>query len=132
MTLTKEQIKDKAISMIDGAVENNWKDAVVDCCNDGWALWSGTEVELNECKPEDLIGSVGAWIFDAAMETEENNRQYSPFEFFAYDMNALANDEECKYDPWEYYEECMGEYLNEWLDDNKVDILDRIKSCLEE
>ena len=42
-----------------------------------------------------------------AWECESNNRQFSPFEFLAYDINATDDNPRVKFDPWYEFDEAI-------------------------
>lgn len=52
--------------------------------------------DIEECKEN---------LTEYCWEADENYRQYSPFEFFAYELNKAENCEEA----WDSYEEGIGE-----------------------
>ena len=50
---------------------------------------------------------------DRVWEIEENDRQYSPFEFTANELNDLDDDPECEFEPWETFSDGMNQELEE-------------------
>ncbi len=56
-------------------------------------------------------------VFDICGEADDNSRQYSPFEFFAYELNAAENSEEA----WERYESGIWDGVAESLDNLLAD-----------
>jgi hypothetical protein len=122
MTLTQEQIHEKAVSMGKAAIENNWQDAVLEYC-------TNNEIEEGN-KIDDYIDDISDHITQVVFESENNARQYSPFEYFAYDMNVLVNDDDLDYDPWDFYGTCQGEFISDWLEANEVEILEYAQECI--
>jgi hypothetical protein len=52
-------------------------------------------------------------VFDVCGEADYGYRQYSPFEFFAYELNTAENSEEA----WEAYEKGIWDGVADCLDD---------------
>lgn len=124
MTLTQEQIHEKAVSMVKAAIENNWQDAVLEYC---------TNNEIKEgVKLEDCIEDIKQHITESVTHAEDRAREYSPFEYFSYDMNVLANDNDCDYDPWDFYGICQDGSLSDWLEANEVEILEYAEECMKD
>jgi len=55
----------------------------------------------------------------AAYESEENARQYSPFEFHAHDMNSARNPDAC----WEAYDKGVGVGIRKAWRERRAEIL---------
>ena len=51
-------------------------------------------------------------VFEICIEADDGYRQYSPFEFFAYELNNAKNSEEA----WEAYEKGIWNGITESLD----------------
>lgn len=60
---------------------------------EGYGIVMVNRVEFRDMDKDDVMSAVG--------EIEENGRQYSPFEFFAAEINRSRNPE----DLWEAYED---------------------------
>ena len=65
------------------------------------------------------------WNFN---DVEENRRQFSPFEFFAKEINESDNPEEL----WDTYEQGIADALNDELQQIRVPILEEIAADITE
>lgn len=71
-------------------VEYNWQDAV------DWDKYQDPDLEM-----PDSFSELGEKIAELAWQANDNYRQYSPFEFFAHELNEAEDSEEL----WEAYDE---------------------------
>lgn len=61
---------------------------------------------------EDDVEAFRDEVMQICWEADENYRQYSPFEFFAKDLNDAENSDEL----WEAYEESISEGIYSFID----------------
>jgi hypothetical protein len=50
-----------------------------------------------------------------AYECESNDRQFSPFEYLAHDINTTEDNPRIKFEPWQEFDEAIGRGINRAL-----------------
>ncbi len=104
---TKKEIKTKGYYWMRTIPENNYRKPFQHCIEQGFS-WDEEEVFIKEA------------AFNEFFEAEQNQRQFTPFEFTARELNELAETE--SYDPWEVFEEGCDAYCEQWWSRHAEDL----------
>jgi hypothetical protein len=83
------------------AIDKYWEDLPIGAD----VQWKNHESQIEEV------------IKKAGYESEEGDRDFSPFEYTAKELNDL--DEVVSWDPWEAFNKGVAQNINEWWEVNK-------------